>query len=160
MGRLGEERRRSRTGHDLDDDAMGAGARLTMKSQEHKIFSLEGAVRYLTEENRRLKLPSPGLPLSIRSSLDWLHQPLSRSQDDRKKREEALRKEGKDLLQQMLSVASVPQTVDLTKMPENKLAWRAAKDSSRWRVERRKEEWEVWKDWRKDLVSSHIRKIP
>jgi dynactin 1 len=46
----------------------------------------------------------------------------------------------------------MPQTIDLSKMPENKLAWRPAKESSRWKVEKRKEEWEMWKDWRKEVV--------
>ena len=151
MGRLGNERKKGAAG-DLDADAMGAGARMAMKRQEHKIFGLEGAVRYLKEENHRLRLPPPGSPLSAQSALEWLHQPLSKQKSDVRQRHETVLKEGKDLLHRMLSAASVPQTVDLTKMPENKLAWRPAKESSRWRVERRKEEWEMWKDWRKEVV--------
>ena len=151
MGRLGNEKKKGAAG-DLDADAMGAGARMTMKRQEHKISGLEDAVRYLKEENHRLRLPPPDSPLSAQLALDWLHQPLAKQKSDLRQRHETVLKEGKDLLQQMLSVASVPQTVDLTKMPENKLAWRPAKESSRWRVERRKEEWEMWKDWRKEVV--------
>jgi dynactin 1 len=151
VGRLGEERKKG-AGADLDADAMGAGAKITMKRQEHKIRSLEGAVRYLKEENHKLRLPSPDSPLSAQSTLDWLHQPLSKQRSDVRKRHETALKEGKDLLQQLLSVASMPQTIDLSKMPENKLAWRPAKESSRWKVEKRKEEWEMWKDWRKEVV--------
>jgi dynactin 1 len=123
-----------------------------MKRREHKVRSLEGAVRYLTEENHRLRLPSPDSPLSVQSTLDWLHRPLPKQKSDVRKRHETALKEGKDLLQQLLSVASMPQTIDLSKMPENKLAWRPAKESSRWKVEKRKEEWEMWKDWRKEVV--------
>lgn len=151
MGRLGEERRKGAAG-DLDADAMGAGARITMKRQEHKIHGLTGAVRYLKEENYRLRLPSADSPISAQSTLDWLHRPLAKEKSDVRRRHEAAVTEGKDLLQQLLSVASMPQTVDLSKMPDNKLAWRPAKESSRWKVERRKEEWEMWKDWRKDVV--------
>ena len=161
MGRLSEETKRRSANGDLDNDAMGAGARMTMKRQEHKISSLEGAIRYLKDENYRLRLPAPDSPLSTQSALDWLHQPLSRPKSDTRKRQENVRKEGKDLLQQMLSLASLSQTVDLTKMTENRLAWRPAKESSRWKVERRKEEWEGWKDWRRDLVrKSSIRATP
>jgi hypothetical protein len=42
--------------------------------------------------------------------------------------------------------------VDLTTLPENKLAWRPAKESSRWKVESRREEWEAWRGWRRDVV--------
>ena len=150
MGRLSEAKKG--TAGDLDTDAMGAGARLTMKIQEHKIHSLSGAVRYLSSENQRLRLPSADSPASTQSTLDWLHRPLSKQKSDVRKRHETALKEGKDLLQSLLSVASMPQTVNLSKMPENKLAWRPMKESSRWKVERRKEEWEGWKDWRKDVV--------
>jgi dynactin 1 len=151
MGRLGEERKNG-AGADLDADAMGAGAKMTMKRQEHKIHGLEVAVRYLKKENHRLRLPSPDSPLSAQSTLDWLHRPLCKQKSDARQRHETALKEGKDLLQQLLSVASMPQTIDLSKMPDNKLAWRPAKESSRWKVEKRKEEWEMWKDWRKEVV--------
>ena len=157
MSRLGEERRKRGAGDELEDDAMGAGARMTMRRQEHKITSLEGALRYLKEENHRLRLPSPESPLSTQATLGWLHQPLTKPKTDRWKRHENLHKEGKDVLQQMLSLASLPQTIDLTKMPQNKLAWRPAKDSSRWKVERRKEEWENWKGWRRDVIKEGSR---
>ena len=154
MGRLGEERRKGAEDQNglLADDAMGAGARITVKRQEHKIASLEGAVRYLKEENHRLRLPPPDSPLSSQAAVEWLHEPLLPLKTERWKRQQNLQKDGKDILQQMLSLASMPQTVDLTKMPENKLAWRPAKESSRWKVERRNEEWENWKDWRRDVV--------
>ena len=160
MGRLSEEGRRAGAGQELEDGAMGAGARLVMKRQEYKITALESALRYLKEENHRLRLPAPDSPLSAQATLNWLHRPLSKPKNDRWKRQENLNKEGTDLLQQMLSLAFMPQTIDLTRMPENKLAWRPAKESSRWKVERRKEEWEGWKDWRRDVVRKGSKPAP
>lgn len=157
MRRLAEERRKgggSERG-ELDDGAMGAGARLTMRRQEHKIGSLEGAVRFLKDENHRLRLPPADSPVSVRATLDWLHEPLVRPKSDRRTRQDALQNEGKEVLQAMLRLATRPegfQAVDLTKMPENKLGWRAAKQTARWNVERRKEEWEGLRDWRRDVV--------
>ena len=52
----------------------------------------------------------------------------------------------------MLQLATLPPSVDLTTMPKNKLAWRPAKESSRWKVEKRNEEWVDWKLWREELV--------
>lgn len=152
MGRLADERRKGGEGRDLDDSAMGAGARFTAKRQEHKIVHLEGAVRYLKDENSRLRLPPADSPLSVRATLDWLHEPLTRPMSDKRKTRDALQKEGKDVLQQMILLATRPQNVDLTKIPENKLAWRPAKETTRWNVERRKEEWENLKYWRESVA--------
>ena len=151
LGRAGEESRKKRSGQDLDDDVVGATARLTMKRQEHKIQSLEGAIRYLKEESHRLRLPPPDSPLSTQTTLSWLHQPLSHPKSDARKRQEGLQKEGKDVLQRMLEMAASPQAVDLTKMPENKLAWRPTKQSGRWRYEKAREEWEGLRGWGRRL---------
>lgn len=151
LGRAGAAIK-NKNARDLDADAMGATARLTIKRHEHKIFSLESAIRFLKEENTRLNFPPADSPLSAQSSLSWLHQPLSPPFTDAQKRREVLRKEGKDVLQQILQMAAKPQVVDLAKMPENKLAWRPVKESGRWRFERRREEWEGWREWRRGVV--------
>jgi dynactin 1 len=161
MGRLGEQKRKGIADREVDDGAIGAGARMTMKRQEHQIASLEGAVRYLQEDNHRLRLPPPDSPLSSQATLTWLHEPLTKQKSHQRKRQENLQKEGKDLLEQLLSLASSgQQAIDLSKMPENKLAWRPAKDTSRWKVEKRKEEWEGWKSWRRDVVRMGTKPVP
>ena len=155
MGKLVEERRKAGgNGTVLDDSALGAGAKTAMRKQEHKIHSLEGAVRYFREENHRLRLPSPDSPLSARSTLDWLHEPLGNAKSERVKRSEAVRKEGREALQRMLLLATTTRAppVDLTKMPENRLAWRPARETGRWKIERRKEEWEGWREWTREVV--------
>ncbi|KAK5174976.1 uncharacterized protein LTR77_000112 [Saxophila tyrrhenica] len=154
--RTTDDRRKRGSAQDLDSDAMGTTARLTMRRQEHKIVSLEGAVRFLKSENHRLRLPSADSPLAAQSTLDWLHQPFSRPKTETRKRKEGLQKDSKDVLQQMLALAARPQAVDLTKMPDNKLAWRPAKETSRWRVEKRKEEWEGWKGWQREVVAGVV----
>lgn len=150
----------------LDSHAMGSGVQLTLDRQEHQITSLRGAVRYLQTENTRLKIPPPSTAASSSSSpssLAWLHQPLIQPKTAKYKRQEALRKEGKDVLARLLllgtsdsssssSSSPRPGVVDLTLLPENKLAWRPAKESSRWKVESAREEWEAWRAWRSDFV--------
>ncbi|KAI7348610.1 hypothetical protein KC320_g6546 [Hortaea werneckii] len=158
MGRLAEESRKGGAGaggNESEDGAMGAGTRSTMKRQEFQITSLEAAIRYLKEENHRLRLPPADSPLSIRSTLDWLHEPLlaqPASASARRNKQAAVQKEGKDALQEMLRLAARPQTVDLTKLPENKLAWRPAKQTPRWNVEKRKEEWAGMREWQREIV--------
>jgi dynactin 1 len=149
--RLAEQRGKRSSGQALDSNAMGSGAQLTLDRQDHQITSLQGAVRYLQSENQRLRLPPSG---SLALSNSWLHQPLLQPKSEKRKRQEALHKEGKDVLARLLHLGTVesPHIVDLTALPDNRLAWRPAKDSSRWKVESRREEWEAWRGWRRDVV--------
>jgi dynactin 1 len=149
--RLAEQRGKRSSSQALDSNAMGTGAQLTLERQDHQITSLQGAVRYLQTENQRLRLPPSASALSANS---WLHQPLLQPKSEKRKRQEALHKEGKDVLARLLHLGTVesPHIVDLTTLPENKLAWRPAKESSRWKVESRREEWEAWRGWRRDVV--------
>jgi dynactin 1 len=152
MTRIVEEHGQLGHAEELDGNAVGANARYVMKRQEHKILGLEGAIRFLKEENFRLRLPPPDAPVSVATSMDWLHAPLQTPTHPRQKQFQTLQRKGANVLEQMLELASRPHVVDLTALPENKLAWRPAKESSRWRVERRNEEWLDWKQWREDLV--------
>ena len=157
MGRLGEEKARSGAAQTLDEGAMGAGARVSMKKMEVKITNLEGAVRYLKDENMRLRLPAPDSPLSAQQTLSWLHDdPLTKPTSDRRRRELALQADSKSLLKEMLNFATLEsEMVDLTKMPANKLAWRPARETPRWKVEKRKEGWEGWKGWKSELLRTN-----
>ncbi|KAM0720072.1 hypothetical protein Q7P37_004208 [Cladosporium fusiforme] len=149
--RLAEQRGKRSSGQPLDSNAMGSGAQLTLSRQEQQITSLQGAVRYLQTENQRLRLPPPG---SAASSNAWLHQPLLQPKTDKHKRQEALHKEGKDVLARLLHLGTTgtPHLVDLTLMPVNKLSWRPVKERSRWKVESKREEWESWRGWRHEVV--------
>ncbi|KAK6438376.1 hypothetical protein LTR95_005427 [Oleoguttula sp. CCFEE 5521] len=133
-------------GKALDAGAMGEGAALLLKTQDHRISTLQGAVRYLQSDNLRLRYPPA---TAEQSSLSWLHTPLIASPTPGQKKQDAAREEGKAVLQRLLQLTTTasPTVVDLSKLPENKLAWRPAKESPRWQVEKRKEEWEEWRGW-------------
>ncbi|KAK0834802.1 hypothetical protein LTR73_001092 [Friedmanniomyces endolithicus] len=157
MGRFGDEQRAKGGSGEVESGAMGAGARLMLQRQESKIDDLEGAIRYLKAENHQLRLPGPDSPLSLRATMDWLHEPLVRPASEKRKRDEALRKEGNDVLHRMLEMAARPQLVDLTKMPTNRLAWRPKKDVPGWQVAVRREEWAALKGWGDDVVGKWAR---
>ncbi|KAK1067735.1 hypothetical protein LTR74_006209 [Friedmanniomyces endolithicus] len=157
MGRYGDEQRAKGGTGEVESGAIGAGARLIMQRQEGKIGDLEGAVRYLKGENHRLRLPGPDSPLSVRATMDWLHEPLVRPASEKRKRDEALRKEGGEVLHKMLEMAARPQLVDLTKLPTNRLAWRPKKDVPGWQVAVRREEWAALKGWGDDVVGKWTR---
>lgn len=158
MGRLGEEKIRSGASQPLDEGAMGASAKVSMQKMEVKISSLEGAVRFLQDENTRLRLPAPDSPLAVQRSLGWLRgDALSGATTERRKKAETARQSGGNAhgaLSGLLALATADEdekrraeggVVDLTALPENKLAWRPAKETPRWRVARCREEWEGWR---------------
>ncbi|KAK0366322.1 hypothetical protein LTR91_007501 [Friedmanniomyces endolithicus] len=157
MGRYGDEQRAKGGTGDVESGTMGAGARLIMRRQEGKIGDLEGAIRYLKEEINRLRLPPPDSPLSVRATMDWLHEPLVRPASEKRERDEALRKEGGEVLHRMLEMAARPQLIDLTKLPTNRLAWRPKKDVPGWQVAARREEWAALKGWGDDVVGKSTR---
>ncbi|EME89755.1 uncharacterized protein MYCFIDRAFT_213783 [Pseudocercospora fijiensis CIRAD86] len=152
MSRMSEERRKGGALKDVDGNAMGDNTRLTMKRQEYKIAGLEGAVRHLKSENIRLRLPAPDSPQAIKSSLDWLHEPMT-NKSQPKSRCRLSHREGEKVFEDMLTLATKPPSIDLSKLPQNKLAWRPAKETSRWKIESRHEEWADWKHRREEILN-------
>ena len=160
IGRLSEARKKGLASDGLADGAMSAGAMMKMAIQDHKIASLSGAVRYLKEENSHLQIPPFDSPLSSQATLSWLHEPLYKEKTAKQQRLETLQREGKDVLQQLIAFASASQPIDLSKMPGNKLAWRPARETGRWQVEKAKEDWEGWKAWRRQVVHAGSSVVP
>ncbi|GAB7360344.1 hypothetical protein MBLNU230_g8302t1 [Neophaeotheca triangularis] len=158
MSRLADERakRGGDHGHDeLEHGAMGPGARLKLQTQDYTIASLRGALRYLHAENHALRLPAPDAPHAVAANLDWLREPLfPKHKSTRWKQREGLKHEGQRVLHRVLEMAvdGGEGVVDLTRLPDNRLAWRPARETARWRISRRREEWEVWREWRRDVL--------
>ncbi|KXT10853.1 hypothetical protein AC579_1936 [Pseudocercospora musae] len=155
LSRMSEERRKGGAFKDVDGNAMGDNTRLKMKRQEYKIAGLEGAVRHLKSENIRLRLPAPDSPQAIKSSLDWLHEPMTNT-SKAKSHSRLSHREGEKIFEDMLNLATRPPSIDLSKLPQNKLAWRPAKEHSRWKIESRHEEWAEWKHWREEIINKAL----
>lgn len=143
IGRVAEEKRGNCNGGagEVSSFAMGAAAQMRVKRLEYKIDTLEGTVRFLKDENLRLKMPAPDSPASVRATMNWLEQPLLPIKDETRGLVDGVKKEGTDVLKRMLQLAAAPQIVDLTKLPEKKIGWRPKKEMPSWRIARAKEEW-------------------
>ncbi|KAK5112101.1 hypothetical protein LTR62_004443 [Meristemomyces frigidus] len=149
VGRItAKERGTGDTNSEMASDALGAGSKVLMMRLEHRISSLEGAIRFLQDENSRLRLPAPNSPLALRQKLDWLHQPLhipttSSAAAEKSKKQTALRQESRVVLSKMLAMAAQPGLVDLSALGDrkNKLGWRPKREVAAWRVARAREEW-------------------
>ncbi|KAI9697345.1 MAG: hypothetical protein M1820_007851 [Bogoriella megaspora] len=125
-----------------------------LQGLRQQIKDLEGAVRWLREDNRRARIVEPAMQLrGQKPEMQWLAQPLvskQKSQEQRKR--EMLASEGQDVLNGLLELVDKAQPVDLSKLPENKLAWRPAKQKSRFTVLRQAEDLQAWTGWRDEVV--------
>lgn len=118
-----------------------------MEALNTEIASLQAAVRYLREDNRRLRFTEP-------QNMDWLETPLINPKSKEEQRKELVLTEGNDVLNELLNLTTSPaaQLYDLKTMPENRLAWRPAKNTPQWHVAKQREEWESWRAWRGAVV--------
>ena len=117
-----------------------------MEALQTEVMTLQSAVRYLREDNRRARLVETGRTPS------WLEEPLMNPKSRKREKEQLLKTEGKDVLHELLYLA---QNARLHKLEEgeDRNKWRPAKETARWKVERQRENWEVWKQWRGDVVA-------
>ncbi|KAJ5679206.1 hypothetical protein N7462_007450 [Penicillium macrosclerotiorum] len=128
-----------------------------------EVDSLQAAVRYLREENRRANLLDP---YSVQRSTDmhaWLDAPLSRqasTTEQEKIQRTAL--ESRDILNHLLKLTKEARICDLKSTlapPANsdngdaaRTTWRASKSRLRYQVLQQRENLEHWSEWRNDIV--------
>ncbi|CAK1355536.1 unnamed protein product [Cercospora beticola] len=149
MARVTEERRKQGLGANegIDGDAVGSNAAAAMQRQTYRIAGLEGAVRHLKHENHKLRLPQRQFSRNA-----WLED--STTLTTQRRQHVAARVEGDRALQTLLELATQPASIDLTKTPDNKLAWRPAKQTPRWQIEMRKGHWAEFEQWRESLINA------
>ncbi|KAI9680221.1 MAG: hypothetical protein M1829_001458 [Trizodia sp. TS-e1964] len=112
------------------------------------IKSLQGAVRFLREDNRRARLVDPSL-----SPPAWLEMPLIKRKSAKEQRAGLVCTEGQDVLGELLHLASSAKLVSLKPAPkEERLKWRPQSATPRFRVLKQREEWETWVDWKDSVV--------
>ena len=116
-----------------------------MEALKAEIASLQAAVRYLREDNRRARLID-------HQSLDWLEAPLTKPRSKEEQRKALVLAEGQDVLNELLNLATTSKVYDLSTMPKNRLAWRPAKATPQYHVARQREDYEAWSSWREAVV--------
>jgi dynactin 1 len=115
-----------------------------MEALKTEIASLQAAVRYLREDNRRARLTDE-------RGLDWLQAPLIKLKTKEQQRKALVLSEGDDVLNELLNLAKNASIYDLSTMPKNRLAWRPAKSTPQYHVAKQREDYEAWSSW-KDVV--------
>ena len=128
-----------------------------------EVASLQSAVRFLREENRRANRMDP---YSVQQSTDmhaWLDAPLTRATPT--KEQEKLQRtalESRDVFTHLLKLTKDSQVSDLksTMIPAsdedsapNRTGWRPSKSRLRYQVLQQRENFEHWSEWRNDIVN-------
>ena len=137
----------------------GAGEQAVATAREMNalrthIQQLEGAVRWLRHDNHRARLVEPSLQRRAgKPEMDWLAKPLlPRTKTPDHIRREAMASEGKDVLDGLLELVDRARPVDLSTLPDNRLAWRPAREKARFQVLKQAEDFESWAAWRDEVA--------
>lgn len=139
----------------------GAMSLATMRENEAlraEVQSLQAAVRFLREENRRANLLDP---YSLQRSADmysWLDAPLMQTNNASIQREtiQQTALETRDVFAHLVKLTKKSRVCDLksvTSQESNRAAWRPSKSRLRYQVLQQREDFERWAEWRNDIVS-------
>ncbi|KAI1269976.1 dynein associated protein-domain-containing protein [Xylariaceae sp. FL1019] len=121
-----------------------------MDALNKDIANLQAAVRYLREDNRRARMTE-------QSRHDWLAEPLKQPTPLAEQRKALVAAEGKDVLSELLNMATSAKVYDLKTLPEDKLAWRPARVTPQYHAAKQAEDFAVWKSWQDSVVQkTHI----
>jgi dynactin 1 len=131
------------------------------ESLRAEVESLQAAVRFLREENRRSNILDP---YSVQRSTEmhaWLDAPLTRSKptpEQEKIQRTAL--ESRDVMTHLIKLTKESRVTDLksTLPPSdgdnaNRTTWRPSKTRLRYQVLQQRENFEHWAEWRDDIVN-------
>lgn len=140
-----------------------AGASMAMirenESLRAEVTSLQAAVRFLQDENRRARLLDPYSVQRTNNVRSWLDAPLARPKAKASAHEQPDRKatlECQDVLTHLLKLTKESTLVDLksTHPPDSnkRFAWRPMKSTSRYHILRQREQYEQWNQWKNDVV--------
>ncbi|CAK7202319.1 hypothetical protein SEUCBS139899_005041 [Sporothrix eucalyptigena] len=130
-----------------------------MEALKNEIDSLQAVVRYLREDSRRARLTE-------QSNHAWLAEPLlpktkrrqqlqqqGHQQPTAAMRAEAVAAEARDVLGELVKMASAAQVYDLgAQLPADRLAWRPAHTSPRYHAAKLAENYAAWKGWEASVV--------
>lgn len=116
-----------------------------MDALKKDIESLQSAVRYLREDNRRARMTE-------QPKFDWLAEPLKKRPSVAEQRKALVVSEGKDVLGELVKMATSSTVFDFGKLPRDKLAWKPAKTTPQYHAAKQAEDYEAWKSWQDSVL--------
>jgi dynactin 1 len=116
-----------------------------MDALKKDVESLQSAVRYLRDDNRRARS-------SEQAKHDWLAEPLRKPTPLPERRRALVAAESRDALGELVRMATSGTVFDLSAMPKDKLAWRPAKTTPQYHAARQREDYAAWKSWQEAVL--------
>ncbi|KAF3069319.1 hypothetical protein CFAM422_007049 [Trichoderma lentiforme] len=116
-----------------------------MDALKKDIESLQAAVRYLRDDNRRARMKE-------QQDYEWLSEPLKKEPSSEQQRKALVVAEGKDVLGELLKMATSATVFDLNAAPKQKLAWRPARTTPQYHAAKQTEELEAWRTWQESVL--------
>lgn len=122
----------------------GGASRVDLDRAKAQEKNLTAAIRYLQTQ---------AAPASTTADLDWLEEPLFTKPTPQQRQLSLLEAETKSAMSELLNVVIKSKPVSIAnKSANSRLAWRPAQETVAWATQRRREEWETWRDWQDDLL--------
>ncbi|KAL3468744.1 dynein associated protein-domain-containing protein [Aspergillus californicus] len=139
------------------DSAVSLATMQENESLRAEVKSLQAAVRFLREENRRQSILDPYSVQRSAELYSWLDAPLSHKSTASVQRDniQQTASESRDVLTHLLKLTQESNTCDL-KSTQSRTAWRPHKEKLRYQVLQQREDFERWAEW-KDEVVGHER---
>lgn len=135
----------------LDTEASMATIREN-EALRKEVASLQAAVRFLRDDNRRAHLLDPSSVQRANNMRSWLDVPLVKP----KVSEDKTAAECQDVLTHLLRLTKESHVVDLkSSVPQegaSRLSWRPAKTTPRYHVLKQREDLERWNEWKDDVT--------
>ncbi|OTB04834.1 hypothetical protein M426DRAFT_320416 [Hypoxylon sp. CI-4A] len=116
-----------------------------MDALKNDIASLQAAVKYLREDNRRARATE-------QARHDWLAEPLRKPAPVVEQRKALVAAEGRDALGELLKLATSAKVFDLGSLPQDKMAWRPAKATPQFHAAKQAEDYASWRSWQEAIV--------
>lgn len=111
-----------------------------------EIESLQAAVRYLREDNRRARTTE-------QHKFTWLAEPLKKPVPIDQRRKAVVAAEGRDVLGELVRMAASSKVYDLGTLPEDKLAWRKAASTPQYHAAKQGEDYAAWRSWQEEVMA-------
>ncbi|KAL4933351.1 putative dynactin [Aspergillus undulatus] len=139
------------------DNAASLAAMQENEALRAEVESLQAAIRFLREENRRQTILDPYSVQRSSELYSWLDAPLTKKPLATAQREKMQQtaSESRDVLSHLLKLTQESNICDL-KSTHNRTGWRPSKDKLRYQVLQQRENFERWSEW-KDEVVGHER---
>ncbi|KHO01948.1 DYNACTIN ro-3 [Metarhizium album ARSEF 1941] len=116
-----------------------------MDALKKDIEGLQSAVRFLREDSRRARVTE-------QHSYDWLAEPLRKPTSRREQRKALVVAEGKDVLGELVRMATTSTVFDFGALPKDKLAWKPAKSTPQYLAAKQMEDFAAWDTWHRSVL--------